>query len=249
MDRDEMLVYDLDSFDISQNSFAYEGCGPLASGKLNCGDDCEWKGRKLQDRCPFSAIPYEGYPYFPCDVCNITNITDSDPDELGDDCLTAIQLHCEWYPKLERGACLEFLDLILYRRDQYSGGECHFGVLNEDTIDAITKGITEGRDGKGIIYVFAAGNEYHLGDDTNFQGLGANTRFTIAVAATGKQAVASYSTPGASVFISAPGGDKKQSVTPIVAASNDGSCEQMGDGTSFAAPVVSGVIALVSRLL
>ena len=96
----------------------------------------------------------------------------------------------------------------------------------------------EGRDGKGIIFVFAAGNENRVGDDTNFQGFGANTRFTIPVASVGKNGThAAYSTPGASVFIAAPGGDIRQSETTVVTALNNGGCGvDGGDGTSWAAP-------------
>ena len=96
---------------------------------------------------------------------------------------------------------------------------------------------TEGRDGKGIIYVFAAGNENRYGDDTNFQSYGASTRFTIPVASVGKKGLfADSSTPGASVFIAAPGGDPRQSHTTVIAAVNGGKCSDAGDGTSYAAP-------------
>merc|ERR1712238_213520 len=56
-----------------------------------------------------------------------------------------------------------------------------------------------------------------------------------------------YSTPGASVFIAAPGGDIRQSQTTVIAALNNGKCGVLGDGagTSFAAPIVSGVVALM----
>lgn len=240
-----MLTYKLDSFDISQNSWAYEGCGRNSYQQLNCDnpDDCLRKRRKLQNECIFKHKPFEGYLLSPCVQCNFTN-----PYELGEECITSISNHCQYYPTKDRKACLEYLDLILLRANPSSEGECHFGIMPEESIDAFTKGITEGRDGKGIIYIFAAGNEFAYGDDTNFQGFGANTRFTIPVAALGKPGnISSYSTPGASVFVSAPGGDYKQSVTPIVAATNGGRCDGMPDGTSFAAPVVSGVVALVRR--
>ena len=96
---------------------------------------------------------------------------------------------------------------------------------------------TEGRDGKGIIYVFAAGNENSDGDDTNFQSYGASTRFTIPVASVGKSGfVAGSSTPGASVFIAGPGGDPHESHTTVIAAVSGGKCSDAGDGTSYAAP-------------
>jgi hypothetical protein len=55
---------------------------------------------------------------------------------------------------------------------------------------------------------------------------------------------ASYSTPGAALFVSAPGGDH-ESITNHVTANVDGGCRGAGAGTAFASPVVSGVIALM----
>ena len=247
MDREEMLVYRLDTFDISQNSWAYEGCGRLSQYQLNRrnlqedSDNINTNTNTNTNECIFEYTPFEGYLLSPCDKCNFTN-----PEELGQECIEAISNHCDWYTTQEREACMEYLDLILLRANPNSKGECHFGVLPEEAIEAFTKGVTEGRDGKGIIYVFAAGNEFGYGDNTNFQGYGANTRFSIAVAAIGKPGkISSFSTPGASVFVAAPGGDFHQSVTPIVHASNGGTCTEKTDGTSFAAPVVSGVVALV----
>lgn len=96
---------------------------------------------------------------------------------------------------------------------------------------------TEGRNGKGIIYVFASGNENRVGDDTNFQGYGSNTRMTIPVGAVGKDGkFSSYSTTGASVFISAPGGDPRKAYTTVIAAVNNNGCKDVGTGTSNATP-------------
>ena len=58
-----------------------------------------------------------------------------------------------------------------------------------------------------MVFVFAAGNEYQIGDDVNYEGY-LNSRFTISVGALGRDLKhASYSSSGAPVFISAPGGD------------------------------------------
>jgi subtilisin-like proprotein convertase family protein len=64
-----------------------------------------------------------------------------------------------------------------------------------------------------------------------------------SVAKDGK--VASYSTPGASLHVSAPGGDQSEDVSNIMVAAINGKCTDAGQGTSFAAPVVSGVVALM----
>lgn len=55
---------------------------------------------------------------------------------------------------------------------------------------------------------------------------------------------ADYSTQGACVFVSAPGGDKEDISNNIVAKPSGG-CREAGYGTSFAVPVVSGVVALM----
>jgi len=237
-----MLTYNLDMMDISQNSWAYEGCGPLSpdQGNDNVRRDLQ---EEQEDLCPFIYKPFEGYALSPCSKCNFTEAI------LGDNCTSAITTHCEFYPLQEKDACLEFIDLILIKGNPFSQGQCHFGVLSEPAIEAFTRGVVEGRDGKGIIFVFAAGNEFKYGDNTNFQGYGSNTRMAIPVGALGKSGnVSAFSTPGASVFISAPGGDITQAYTTVIAATNGGECKDMGEGSSFATPVVSGVVALVRIL-
>jgi subtilisin-like proprotein convertase family protein len=69
---------------------------------------------------------------------------------------------------------------------------------------AIDCGIARGRDGKGAIYVWAAGNGGAFGDNINFDQY-ANSRKVISVGAidaNGQKAV--YSEPGASLFVVAP---------------------------------------------
>jgi len=64
-------------------------------------------------------------------------------------------------------------------------------------------GATEGRDGLGNIYVFAAGNNAQNGDNVNYDSF-ANSRYAIAVGAVdynGQETT--YSNPGASLLISA----------------------------------------------
>src|SRR5690606_16191675 len=70
---------------------------------------------------------------------------------------------------------------------------------------ALQQGATAGRSGLGVVYVWAGGNGRGSLDNVNYD-LYASSRFTIAVGSiqdNGQQA--SYSEPGASLFIVTPG--------------------------------------------
>jgi len=109
---------------------------------------------------------------------------------------------------------------------------------------AIINDVAQGRGGLGIPIVFAAGNNRGSGDDVNYHNY-QNDPYVITVAATNDYGwVASFSTPGAAVLVSAPGswvmtddrlGAPGWSSTDYFAAA----------GTSYAAPTVAGVIALM----
>ena len=101
-----------------------------------------------------------------------------------------------------------------------------------------------GRGGLGTVQVFAAGNERAQGQNVNYHDF-QNSPYAIAVGATDHNGnIAGFSTPGAAVLVSAPG-------TGIVTTDRTGSAGYVsGDfaaasGTSFAAPIVSGVVALM----
>jgi subtilisin family serine protease len=109
-----------------------------------------------------------------------------------------------------------------------------------------------GRDGLGTITVFAAGNDRQYvtaspsndGDNTNYHSL-TNARQIITVAAAGQDGnIASFSTPGASVLVGAAG----VSIFTTDVQDNNGDANDdfvLVSGTSFAAPIVSGVTALM----
>ena len=70
---------------------------------------------------------------------------------------------------------------------------------------AFETGITTGRDGKGAVYIFAAGNDRINWDDNSNYDRYANSRYVIAVAGISSNGIhADYSEPGASILISAP---------------------------------------------
>jgi subtilisin-like proprotein convertase family protein len=129
------------------------------------------------------------------------------------------------------------------------------------TLAALANGVATGRNGKGSIYVWAGGNGRGKLDNVNYDGY-ANSRYTIAVGAVGDDGkVAPYSEPGAALFVVAPssGNGTNTSITTTDLMGNEGyntSLNTAGNcalgntysgfgGTSAAAPLVSGVVALM----
>ncbi len=117
---------------------------------------------------------------------------------------------------------------------------------------ALQNGVTNGRGGLGIIYTWAGGNG-GTGDIANFDGY-ASSRYVIGVAATGPTGQqASYSESGTNILVNAPGGTTGSN--GIVTTDRVGALGQSGgdytalsdnlQGTSFSAPVVAGVVALM----
>ena len=75
----------------------------------------------------------------------------------------------------------------------------------------------------------ATGNDRTSGADANMDGY-INTRFTISVASVSKTGRhASYSTPGAAVFLTAPGGDDGFATNFLVPKAGGG-CHDIGYG-------------------
>lgn len=128
---------------------------------------------------------------------------------------------------------------------------------------AYLEGVTNGRNGLGSIFVFAAGNGDLDNENVNYNGY-ANSIYTIAVGALDNRGgKADYSNRGAALVVSAPSGGEiglgglshatTTTDTVGLAGFNDGTGGDLADadyteafnGTSSAAPVVSGVIALM----
>ncbi len=129
---------------------------------------------------------------------------------------------------------------------------------------AINAGLSNGRGGRGTIYLWAGGNGGIGGqecsncvDNSNYDGY-ANHHGVIAVCAVGKNGQAAfYSEPGANLLLCAPSSDSTDGITTIDRSGslgyNNGSFPDYNNpnytntfgGTSSATPVVAGVAALV----
>ena len=124
--------------------------------------------------------------------------------------------------------------------DSFGAGLNPFFAIN----DALIAAVDEGRGGLGTVFTFAAGNDRASGQDVNYHGFQGSPH-TITVAGHTKfDADYSASTPGAAVLVSGPGQSVRTTDREGSAGSSSGDSVQVS-GTSFAAPAVAGVVALM----
>jgi len=117
------------------------------------------------------------------------------------------------------------------------------------TLAAMEDSVKNGRGGKGSIYVWAGGNGRGQGDNCNYDGY-ANSRFTIAIGAVDYQGKQSpYSENCAKLIASAPSSGSGKAITTTDLLGSAGTsmtdCTSSFGGTSAAAPLVAGVVALI----
>lgn len=211
--------YALQTNAVSSNSWGIPPC--LSHERL----------RQNKMACPFRPVaatsPDPRFPS-PCEVCT---------SWVPGSCDSRIQRYCSHPSNYETDPeCAAWTHLWM---------QCSFQHLDPTTVTYFMRGVHTGRGGLGTVYVFAAGNGHGGGDDINQMGY-QHDRFTITTGATDKFGRHSYySTTGASLFISAPGGDAYDHANNWMVAANGGGCAAQGQGTSYACPVVSGVVALM----
>ncbi|XP_065213519.1 neuroendocrine convertase 1-like [Planococcus citri] len=102
---------------------------------------------------------------------------------------------------------------------------------------AFREGIVKGRQGRGTLYVFAAGNGRQNGDMCGYDSM-ANNIYTIVVAGMGDDGKATYYSERCSAVMITSYSEN------FVTTDINGKCTKSFTGTSAAAPAVSGVLAL-----
>jgi len=114
---------------------------------------------------------------------------------------------------------------------------------------ALADGVTNGRGGRGTIFVWAGGNGKAESDNANYDGY-ANSRYAIAVAAcTNGGDQAWYSEPGADLLVTAPSNGGTLGITTVDRSGSpgygSGNYTSSFGGTSAACPLVAGSVALM----
>ena len=109
---------------------------------------------------------------------------------------------------------------------------------------AVERGVKEGYGGKGVFYVWAAGNGHPHSDNANFDGRSNHYAVTAVCAVNYIDHRAYYSELGANLWVCAPSDGRSPRPGITTAANSNGYTKDFG-GTSAAAPIVSGVAALL----
>ena len=110
---------------------------------------------------------------------------------------------------------------------------------------AIQRGIERGFEGKGTLYVWSGGNGFQLGANSNLDELKNHVGVTAVCAVNYADTRAYYSDIGANLWVCAPSGEWGRATPEITTTTNGSRYDDTFSGTSAAAPVVSGVAALI----
>ena len=135
------------NMDVSSNSYGLTPCNALAASH---------RALQLQG-CPFNFTA-SGLPCAALSTC--ANVDWSNPS-LSTTCEHEISIYCQILFENDVQACTSFLNYYV---------KCEFYSQPVQELQAMIKGIMKGINGKGIVYVYAAGNEYGVGTDVSFNG-------------------------------------------------------------------------------
>lgn len=126
----------------------------------------------------------------------------------------------------------------------FENGQLDDNGKEESWYKALQETIKEGRNGRGTIWMVAAGNDFLRGHNTNYSGF-ANNRFVNVIGGIDKNGnIYNASSPGANVTAVAPAHDILMAA-PTSDIANAASLTRKASGTSFATPLSSGVECLV----
>jgi subtilisin family serine protease len=133
-----------------------------------------------------------------------------------------------------------------------NAGPAIYADVTQFEKNAIAVGIANGRFGRGSVYVKSAGNAGEVGLNANMDGSNTVEGLIVVGAVDADGIVSCYSAPGANVLVTAP--SSSCMLPPPAIATTDllnafrgvGGMSKIGfSGTSSAAPLVSGVVALI----
>ena len=113
---------------------------------------------------------------------------------------------------------------------------------------AVNTGLATGYDGRGTFYVFSAGNGHSLGDNSNLDEYVNYHGVTAVCSVDSRDGRASYSEMGANLWVCGPANDRSGVLgrtSGILTTEHSDRYERDFAGTSAAAPIVSGVAALM----
>ena len=108
---------------------------------------------------------------------------------------------------------------------------------------ALEKGATEGRCGRGVIYVWASGNGGSRGDDCNCDGY-TGSIYTLSVSSASEQGAATWYGESCPSTLTAAYSSGAYTDQKIATTDTGGGCTVSHTGTSAAAPLAAGIVAL-----
>merc|ERR1719495_3042560 len=110
--------------------------------------------------------------------------------------------------------------------------------------EALVKGVTQGRGGKGVIYVWASGNGGSHGDDCNCDGY-TSSIYTLSVSSASEQGSSTWYGESCPSTLSSTYSSGAYTDQKITTTDTGGGCTVSHTGTSAAAPLAAGIMALV----